>query len=264
RQPPSKQMLFPPVISKLPNMSTLLSNRTLSPSVTTTSSFKVSLSKGNTSQGSPSKGGIRKGDIKKASIAVELPRLSTTQLTERISLITQHYLAIEQLNTYTQQLALIAKKDPSQRISSPAQTPFLQDIAETYAALCAQLWPLAFIDEALPAADRHTQSNTSWREPLVNNISKLCLLWSIHKRQYPDHVFFTEVTGFSALQQKWRQPEIQSSLRQMTNALKDSHPHGHWIDRYPTCWPYAIGLIMHQLLQWNYQLTSHRLREFLM
>ena len=236
-------------------MSTLLSNRSVYPSAKTTSSRQVSINKGMTSKEGSSI----------VSPLVKLPKQSTAQLTERISRITQHYLAIERLNTYTQQqFALVAKMDSAQLIFSSDQTPFLQDIAETYATVCTQLWPLAFIDDDLPTADSHSQANDSWHEPLVNSISKLCLLWSIHKQQYPEHPFFTESTGFSSLQQKWRQPEIQSSLRQITNALQDSHPYGYWIDRYPTCWTYAIGLIMHQLLQWNYQLTSHRLREFLM
>ncbi|MEL6262910.1 MAG: hypothetical protein AAFR12_17765 [Cyanobacteria bacterium J06626_6] len=130
-------------------------------------------------------------------------------------------------------------------------TAVLQEIAIAYGNTCALVWTLALTKDGARAAVA---------EPLQASVNALCMHWMRGKRAYPEADFFSEAKTLGALRSKWQQPAIQSSLRQTTLRLQRG-VEGQWIARYPTCWAYAVGRTMYQLLQWNHQLTAQTLRE---
>ncbi|MEL7329260.1 MAG: hypothetical protein AAGJ69_05395 [Cyanobacteria bacterium J06559_1] len=174
------------------------------------------------------------------------------------------YTHLSSTHTLTQQLA-----------ESVTETT----IATQYTQTCLSLWQLAQVQstlesprEAFPqpllqpllqALPQHLSKLSFAQQQFMQQLTQLCVLWAIGKWQRPAHPFFAHhPTAFAALQAKWQNPAIQIALREATAHLLQS-PQELWIETHTDGWAYLLGRIMHQLLQWNYQLTPSSLGELL-
>jgi hypothetical protein len=171
----------------------------------------------------------------------------------------------------------------------------IETLAEAYANTCALLWPIAchslynpvfnppaeHLRAAYPSAKPTCPNNLTPRsEALQQQLQILCYTWAIGKRfssaAHAHPPFYQDdLTIFAALRATWQQPAIQTALQRITTQLTQSHTSsldtandsalknwaGIWIGQHPTCWAYLFGTVMHQLLQWNHQLTPQMLRE---
>ena len=173
----------------------------------------------------------------------ESSRWSITQLTRRLDAIAHTYLSVESLQSdscsFSFNLSDIEK-----------------EVAITYADVCRDVWMIALSENAIALDEQRVAMLNASR-------SKLCSLWAVGKWNEPENSFFSVTNMFSDLQRKWRHADIRESLRKVAGAVQSHPSKGPCIERYPTCWSYTVGLVMHQILQWNYQLTSSQLRAFL-
>ncbi len=131
-------------------------------------------------------------------------------------------------------------------------------LADEWGATCALIFQQAvFSLQAEPAHLARHQPPAP--EPLNQQIKRLCVVWAYGKLQIPDAPFFNAQLKAPS-QAIWQQPAMQATLRHTTEQLRQSSLYGEWIDRYPTCWAYTFGALMHQLLQWNHRLTPAAVR----
>lgn len=184
--------------------------------------------------------------LRSAEMTVSQANLSINQLTNRIDDVIRGRLQ-DSLHSYwnTDLLGSMQQGSPE------SMTVVLQDIAIAYGHTCALVWTLSLLEDT-PSEEKV--------ETFTASVNTLCTHWLRGRRYYPDADFFCDAKTLGALRSKWQQPAIQQSLRQTTLTLRRG-AEGQWIARYPTCWAYAVGRTMHQLLQWNHQLTAETLRE---
>lgn len=197
-------------------------------------------------------------------------KLSIAQLTDRIDSCVQTYLSATAL---TNALNSLGAPSPLQdQLDSFSVTPSaqvkaqflnLQPIADAYSETCSLIWQQSLVHGIIDENRRDTCPTGDFSESLSHSLQMLCLLWATGKCQYPDAPFFQDAVTLGALQSKWRYPAIQESLCRTTERLRNTRPSDQWLAAYPTCWAYAVGRTMQQLLQWNYRLPPATLREFL-
>jgi hypothetical protein len=175
-------------------------------------------------------------------------------LDDRIIQLTRTSLSIDALQAHLTQ-ALSEKEaiplegcDESLAIESIPISP--HKIADELGATCALIF-----QQAVCSLQNSVQTAIQPVDlaPLNRQITRLCVVWAYARKQpIPEAI---------CLSAQWQHPALQATLRHTSDQLRQSSPYGEWIDRYPTCWAYTFGLVMHQLLQWNHRLTPTALRE---
>ena len=136
---------------------------------------------------------------------------------------------------------------PAAVAGTPQPSTLKKKIAQEYGNTCTLLWHTSF--QSQPSA------------PLTDQSQRLLLAWAQGKYHLPsESLFESQLTGTAALQVRWRSPHIQSALCAATAQLLIS-PTQVSIAAHPSSWVYLCGGLMHQLLQWNHQLTPQTLRE---
>jgi hypothetical protein len=173
----------------------------------------------------------------------------TRHLDDCIVHLTRTSLSLETLQAHLKQALDDKAASPLQGFAIPlegftiAPVPlFPHKIADEFGATCALIFQQAVCS---------VQDSIHDLAPLNRQITRLCVVWAYGKQQIPEDTFG---------QAQWQHPALQATLRHTTAQLRQS-PYGEWIDRYPTCWAYTFGVVMHQLLQWNHRLTPAALRE---
>ncbi|MEL6814317.1 MAG: hypothetical protein AAFP03_05820 [Cyanobacteria bacterium J06598_3] len=203
---------------------------------------------------------------------------SNRQITEFISAIAQPAKGSAHTplspEGFTQALAdhLAATDSLAQHLAEPVTEAA---IAAQYSQTCIRFWqlaqsqfqlahPNAVIPQEGPQPIPQPLAKVSFvQQQFTQQLNQLCLRWAIGKWQQPTHPFFSQhPTAFAALQAKWQNPTIQAALHNATNHLLQN-PQDRWIAAHTDCWAYLLGHTMHQLLQWNYQLTPSSLGELL-
>ncbi len=178
---------------------------------------------------------------------------STRQLDDGILHLIHTALSPSQLQAHLKHA--LSKQDA---INSIHITP--HKIAAEFGATCTLVFQQAI--DSISAQSRECADQSS--DLLTQQIQRLCLAWAHGKAKMPENTFFqAHLQGHlqAQLQAQWQRPVIQSMLRHTSAQLRQHALYGEWLDRYPTCWAYTFGTIMHQLLQWNHRLTPAALRE---
>jgi hypothetical protein len=179
----------------------------------------------------------------------------TRHLDDSIVQLTRTSLSIDALQAHLTQA--LSEKDAIP-LEGFAITP--HKIADELGATCALIFQQAVCSLQSPIqsstqspTQNETQPQPTNLAPLNRQITRLCVVWAYGRKQQ-----MPEATCLAA---QWQHPALQATLRHTSAQLRQSSPYGEWIDRYPTCWAYTFGLVMHQLLQWNHRLTPTALRE---
>lgn len=180
-----------------------------------------------------------------SEVSCEITSLSSCQLTNRITQITQTYLSFEILQSHIQQPVFSR---------ATASVPSLREIGGEYGLTCALIWQTLWQSIEQPSLSNDALLNVQ--------VQQLCLAWAHAKRYSADVAFFAaSPTLFCGLQAKWNHPDIQFALRYTTIQLQSDRFYQDTLARFFTCWAYLLGCVMYQLLQWNHQLTPYTLRE---
>ncbi|MEM8805297.1 MAG: ferritin-like domain-containing protein [Cyanobacteria bacterium P01_G01_bin.38] len=131
----------------------------------------------------------------------------------------------------------------------------LHRIATEYGATCLYLWMMAHTTGALQSV---------LAELLIDEINHMTKFWGFGLWAYPDSSFFkVGQTLFSALQEKWRNPQIQGSLLHTLGRMTKELSWAEWSFTNQASLMYTFGRVMYQLLQWHQRLTADYLRELL-
>lgn len=157
--------------------------------------------------------------------------------------------------------------------TAKADTQHITDamLSEQYAKTCLSLWQLAQSNHQSNHQSSHQFPDgsplyshlPSQAQTAKNQLERLCRLWAIGKYRRPDQDFFkVHSTAFIGLRYKWQHPDVQASIHHATTLLVQS-PADPWIASHSDGWAYLVGVLMHQLLQWNHSLTPQCLRELL-
>jgi hypothetical protein len=171
---------------------------------------------------------------------------STRRLDNAIIQLTHTALSPERLQGHLEQA-----------LSEPGAIPLegcalISEIADELGATCALIFQQAICSlQEQPIQLETEQPDHTDLTPLNSQIKRLCLLWALGKQQQPTDGFFKA---------QWQHPALQAILKRSTTQFRQSSPYSEWIDRYPTCWAYTFGSVMHQLLQWNHQLDPIAVR----
>lgn len=210
----------------------------------------------------PSHTPIRIAALSVNKTTYETNYLSDRQLSDRIENTVQTHLSLDNLQQLLKQAisqqitleqqtrtraqsAMVSAIAPDS-ISSESAT--IESIATAYGTTCVLIWQSLWHPTPL--------------SKFSQQIQQLCLTWAAAKRHSSGYPFLANhPTSFAALQAKWQNPHIQATLRSTTAQLQNHPFYASTLYDYPTCWAYLFGCTIHQLLQWNHQLTPCTLRE---
>lgn len=200
----------------------------------------------------PSHTPIKVATLPPYAAAYEMNHLSERQVCDRIENIIHTHLSPGTLQRYLKQTISeqTSSEQPSKKLaqSDILPTVAIPAVTAAYGTTCLFIWQSIWHPERFPKLDSQVQ--------------QLCLTWARAKRHFPDHPFFADhPTPLAALQAKWQNPDVQATLRHTTAQLQNNPLYASTVLDYPTCWAYVFGCSIHQLLQWNHQLTPYVLRE---